>query len=186
MVFLLDESNIHLPTGTSSIALVHVADLQELGKLDELVLSVERMLNIYPFHWSTSNWAVREKFIRTVYPRAASEIDFRVRVALLSNPVHIETALATTLPRLIAEREVQRLLIDGSKSKEYASRLKKVLRDNGITVKKLRTETDHARPALRVADFFAGLARHRADQPAGRAAILYQEVKPCIELTLEA
>ncbi|MGW1809253.1 hypothetical protein [Streptomyces sp. NPDC002078] len=179
MVFLLDESNIHSQDGMSSVVLVHVADLEQLLALDAHVEAVERRLSIRPFHWWKSNWRVRHDFIRGLL-----EFDFRVRVGLFNNPVDIEAALEHALPYLLTETEVRRLIIDGSKPKEYASRLKKVLRDKGVTVKKLKLESDQARPALRVADALAGLMRHHAEDPKGKAAELRLAVSSRIDVTL--
>jgi hypothetical protein len=180
MVFLLDESNIHKADGISSVALIHVAGLEQLSILDAHVLETERALKIEPFHWAKSNWAVREKFFRAIL-----KVDFRVRVALLVNPIHIEAAIEEVLSYLITERNVLRLIVDGSKPREYSSRLKKVLRNEGITVKKLRNEADHARPTLRIADCVAGLVRHHAEKPTGRSASLYRELRPRIDATVE-
>ena len=181
MVFLLDESNIHLPNGISSVVLLHVADLEELAQLDVDVLAIEKRLSIRPFHWWKSNWRVRGDFTREILASG-----FRLRVALFENPIDIEAALEQVLPYLITEREIHRLIIDGAKPKEYASRLKKVLRDQGVTVKKLRTESDHARPALRVADCFAGLVRNHAEAPNGRTAELFKTVESRIDVSLKA
>lgn len=179
MVFLLDESNIHRPIGYSSIVLVHVADLEALYALDSHVLATEKLLGIRPFHWWKARWQVREDYIRELL-----KADFRLRVALVRNPVSIEVEVERALTYLITERQVQRIIIDGSRPREYSSRLKKVLRDKGVKVMKLRNETDHARPALRVADCFAGLMRYHAEESTVQSAQLYQETESRIDVTM--
>jgi hypothetical protein len=181
MVFLLDESNIHSQEGISSVALIHVDSLEGLHAFDAHVLAAENRLRIRPFHWWKSNWRTRGNFLREVIA-----FDFGIRVALFHNPINIESVLEQALPYLITEREVHRLIVDGSKPKEYASRLKKVLRDKGITVKKLRTEADHARPALRAADCVAGVVRYHAENPTDiRGTGLYAMLLSHVDVTLE-
>ncbi len=123
--------------------------------------------------------------MRESFTRELLRADFGVRVALFTNPIDIDAAMEQALTFLIPEPHVHRVIIDGLKPKEYASHLKKVLRDKGVTVKKLRTETDHARPALRLADCFAGLVRHHAEDPAGRTRALYEELQARVDATLK-
>ncbi len=54
---------------------------------------------------------------------------------------------------------MRKIILDGKKPKWYALRLKKVLRDRGISVKKIRTGNDESFPCLRLADAYAGLIR---------------------------
>lgn len=179
MVFLLDESNIHRSDGISSVVLAYVSDLEALYTLDAHILATEKYLSIRPFHWWKSSWCVRERFVLELL-----KLDFGMRIVLVRNPVRIETVLEQSLPYLIVEPSVHRLIIDGSKPKAYANHLKKILRDKGITVKKLRNETDHARPGLRLADCCAGLIRHHAEQPKGRSAHLYKMIESRIDTIL--
>lgn len=53
--------------------------------------------------------------------------------------------------------------IDGKKPKWYARKMKKVLRDKNISVRKLKTVHDTEYAGIRVADMVAGLARWQCD-----------------------
>ena len=62
------------------------------------------------------------------------------------------------------------MIIDGKKPKWYSLRLKKVLRDRGISVKKIRTGNDKSFPCLRLADAYAGLIRAHWNDPNNKNA----------------
>lgn len=79
------------------------------------------------------------------------------------------------------ERSLERLHIDGKKGKNYERILKKLLRDKGITVKKLRTVNDMSYPCIRIADAVAGAVRYYLDNPSRQANKLYKALEPKIE-----
>lgn len=71
----------------------------------------------------------------------------------------------------ITEKDIERVWIDGKQPKWYERRLKKVLRDKGISVKKLRTVRDDAsQPGLQLADTLAGLSRYHFKNPNAKDA----------------
>lgn len=104
-----------------------------------------------------------------------------MRLVQIANPIQLDIALEEVLPYLLPERHIERLFIDGKKHREYAHALKKMLRDKGITVKKLRTVNDEAYPTIRVADAVAGAVRYYLDNPNKRATELYKAIEPRIE-----
>jgi len=182
LVIIVDESNIHRQDGKSTIALLYLPDLDALEHLNQTVLQIERTLKINPFHWAGSNWRVRDKFVAALM---SLKPDFRIKLAVMTNPVNIDRSMELALGHLITERQLRRIIIDGAKPKHYTARLKKTLRDKGITVRKLRTEDDKETPALRVADAVAGLARHHIEHPTGRAASLYRSIRRRIDIVVE-
>ena len=75
---------------------------------------------------------------------------------------------------LIIERKIKKIIIDGKKPKWYERKIKKVLRDRGVSVKKLRTLYDEASPGLRLSDALAGLTRAYYDKPTKTIEELYK------------
>ena len=180
MFILIDESGIHAQTGHSTIALVYV-ETPNLEKLEDQVTQIEKDLGIHNFHWAHRNWKIREQFIGSL-----AKADFKVKIAVLPNPVKIDESMEEALQHLIIEKHINQVLIDGSKPKHYTRKLKKVLRDKGVSVKKLRMVNDQSVPAMRIADAVAGLSRYHYDQPENtQATKLYKVIKPKIELTIE-
>ena len=97
----------------------------------------------------------------------------------------MDKALAEALQHLLAERNIGQILIDGDKPKAYTRQLKKVLRDKGITVKKIRSVKDESYPMIRIADAVAGAARATYDDPSGKAAPLLKLLESKIELRID-
>lgn len=79
-----------------------------------------------------------------------SQLTFTVRLAQVTNPVKLDKVLEEVLPYPISERTIERLYIDGKKPKTYERAIKKVLRDKGITVKKLKTVNDQSYTGIRL------------------------------------
>lgn len=180
MIILIDESGIHAQTGHSTIALVYV-EIANLEQLEKQILKVEQAIGIYGFHWAHRNWKIREQFITGL-----AKANFKVKLALLSNPVKIDYSMEEALQHLIIEKRINQIMIDGSKPKRYTRKLKKVLRDKGVSVKKLRAANDQAIPALRLADAIAGLSRYHHDKPEqSQAANLYKQIEPKIDLIIQ-
>ena len=63
------------------------------------------------------------------------------------------------ISNLLTETKLTTIFIDGKKSRRYERRMKKVLRDKGISTKKLKTVNDEGYAGIRVADALAGLFR---------------------------
>lgn len=176
----IDESGVHKQDGVSTIALVYISVVNIL-KIDQAVLSIEQKLDIETFHWSHSTWGVRKKFTKEI-----SKEKFSAKIALIKNPFYESVSYEHALQNLIAERNISALIIDGKKSKLYERKIKKILRDKGISIKKIRTANDTAYPALRIADLVAGIARNKHDNPNERKiSELYQLISPKISLVLE-
>jgi hypothetical protein len=178
MVICIDESGTHKREGKSVIVLVYVA-LDELEVLDELVLQAEKAAGIYRFHWSHRNWQMRKMFVEAI-----AKGNFKVKVAYITNPIILNKALIEALRHLIVERNINKIFIDGDKPKVYNRQLKKVLRDKGTTVRKIRSVNDESYPIIRIADAVAGLLRSYNDSPMGKSASLIKLVEPKIELQI--
>lgn len=176
MLIFIDESGIHRQTGCSVIALICVANVVTLAKLDKQVEKLEKAIGTTSFHWAGKGWPFRRDFVAGLV-----DLEFSVRLVQLDNPIKLEEALEETLLYLIPERNIERLFIDGKKHKKYARALKKLLRDKGITVRKVKTVNDEAYPTIRIADAVAGTVRYYADNPTKRAKELYKVLEPKIE-----
>jgi hypothetical protein len=180
MHVFLDESGTDKQHGKSSVALVCV-EIKHVGKLESSILELERRLEIPPFHWSRSAWPVREKFIRSI----ANE-NFSLRVAIIKNPFNASYVYESIVGRLLYKSNIQSLVIDGKKNRFYERRLKKALRGNGVSLKKLRTANDISSPVLRLADAVAGLVRYRAEFPENeKVTDLYAKISKKITIFIE-
>ncbi len=180
MYIFLDESGVDKQNGKSSIALVYIT-VDNLNILQNAVINAEKLIGINNFHWSYSTWKVRKLFINQICKQ-----DFKIKVALIKNPFFGSNGYEYALQHLVVERNVVSLIIDGKKGKNYERRFKKVLRDKGISVKKLKTANDEAYPALRVADAIAGVVRYKYENPDDkRIQILYDKFSKKILITLE-
>src|SRR3989338_7969363 len=180
MYIFIDESGVHQQDKKSVIALVYVA-VQDLVTLGNAVLKIEKELGINNFHWSHSAWPVRNKFVEKIVSQ-----NFSAKVALIKNPFNLDQAYEYALKHLVIEKDLQAIVIDGKKSRSYERKLKKVLRDKGISIKKLRTGNDESYPALRIADAIAGIVRYRNENPEKKEVQhLYNLIKSKILITLE-
>ncbi len=153
-----DESGIHKKTDNSTFVLVYV-ETKNVTRLENEIISLEKMLNIKYFHWAETVWKVKEKFLD-----GALLFDYSVKVAVVMNPVSPEKEMNRLVPHMLVERNIDRFYIDGQKPKWYERVLKNVLRSKGITVRKLKTVRQESEPIIRLADMVAGLTRSYFDQ----------------------
>lgn len=180
MYIFIDESGVHKVTGKSSVALVYLS-VENLDSLQKAVCETEREIRIKYFHWSHSAWNVRKRFIEAICRQ-----DFNVKIALIRNPFFGSRGYEYALRHLVVEPNIRGIIIDGRKNKSYARKLKKVLRDKGISVRKLRTADDKAYPVLRIADACAGIVRYRMENPdSQKVNELYKMIEKKILITLE-
>jgi hypothetical protein len=178
MLVFIDESGTHRQGGYSVIALICIASTTTLEKLNHEVLLLEQAIGTTYFHWAYRGWPFRHDFVLGI-----AKLDFTIRIAQLANPIILDQSLANILPYLLPERTIEQLFIDGKKSKHYQRTLKKLLRDKGISVKKLRTVNDISYPGIRVADAVAGTHRYYLDHQNKRATELYNALEPKLEFT---
>lgn len=160
MYVFIDESGIQKSSGYTVIVAVSI-DPKDLSVVDQGVLDAEQNLRIQDFHWSKSGWKVRQGFMVAI-----SKLNFTLNHVVIKNPIdEYEKAFETSLGVLLEDMPVTRLLIDGVKSKTYEKRLKKTLRDKGISTKVLKTVNDKSYPSIRIADAMAGIIRSYKDRP---------------------
>jgi hypothetical protein len=105
-------------------------------------------------------------------------------IAIFNNPISQTKALEWALQHLLIENNFRTIFIDGKKPRWVERRFKKVLRDKGITVKKLRTVRHDSSPCIRLADALAGLSRSYYDNPDGRAKPLWNKIQKQITTQL--
>lgn len=122
---------------------------------------------------------MRESFIQAIVKG-----DFSIKLAYITNPIVLGTALLEALQHLPVEGRVSQIIIDGHKPKHYIHQLKKVLRDQNISVQKIRAVNDEAYPLVRSADAVAGVSRAAYEEPQGRAAPLFKLIQSKIALRI--
>jgi len=149
----IDESGIHKSEDNSVFVLVYI-EINNYQQISQEVKKVESGLGIKFFHWSETVWPVREKFIEAV-----ANLDFKIKLAVIKNPINPSVEMERVLAHMIIEKDIEKIFIDGKKSKRYEKKIKKILRDKGITVKKLKTVKDESEPGIRLADMVAGVFR---------------------------
>lgn len=158
MLVFVDESGIHKKTEHSSFALAYIeADNYHL--LEKKIKKIEEELRIDYFHWAKTVWKVKEKFINE-----ALKLNFRAKIAIIENPIKPVEELERVLTHIIIEKNIKSIYIDGKKPKWYERRIKKILRDKGISVKKLKTVRSNQYAGIRLADMVAGLSRSYFDK----------------------
>jgi len=158
MYIFIDESGIHKRVDNSSFILVYI-EAKHYQDLEKSVQKIEQNLNIDYFHWAETIWKVKEKFMDE-----ALKLDFLAKIAIISNPVNPAKELERVLIHMMIEKNIKNVYIDGKKPKWYAKRIKKILRDKGISIRKLRTIKNNQFGGIRVADMVAGLARSYYDK----------------------
>lgn len=153
MVIFIDESGIHKKVGHSSFAIVFV-EVVNIETFSKKLLEINKLLKIKSFHWSEQRLNVRRKYLKSVL-----NLDFIFKIAIFENPINTNKAMDMIFEHLITEKKVTLIAIDGKKPKWYEHKLKKELRDKGITVKKLKTvRNEISEPGIQLADALAGLA----------------------------
>ena len=157
MIVFIDESGTHKQDGHSTTAVVYI-EVDYDQEFNEKIREIEKELRLNSFHWSEERWDVREKFLTQI-----SKLDFNAKVAVFKNPVKQDKMLEIVFQYLITETKIRTIFLDGKKPKWYELSLKKVLRDKGISVKKLKTVNDKSQPGVQVADCLAGLVRRHYD-----------------------
>lgn len=152
MHIFIDESGIHKETGKSSVALVYVLT-DDVKLLEDAIIAAEKLLRIKNFHWADCSWKIRSNFFKQILKE-----DFFVRVSIMQNPF-CKSDFEEAIKLLLLEKKFKKVIIDGKKPKWYALKMKKLLRDSGISVKKISMANDEAYPCLRLADAYAGLSK---------------------------
>ncbi len=158
MLIFIDESGIHKKVDHSSFALAYIK-LKNCSEIEKKIVETETKLKIGMFHWSETVWEVKEKFMDEVL-----KLDFQAKVAIIKNPINPSLELEKVLLHTIVENNIKAIYIDGKKPEWFENRIKKVLRDKGISIKKLRTIRSSQYPGARLADMVAGLARTYFDK----------------------
>ena len=159
MVIFIDESGTHKQSGHATTAIVYI-QISNLEKVEQKILDIERKLHIESFHWGEERWQVRNKFLTEII-----DLEFTAKVAVFENPVHPEKMVELIFTHLITEKDIKNVFIDGEKPRWYENRLKKVLRDKGISIKKLKTVRSMSSPGIQLADCLAGLIRRFYEKP---------------------
>ncbi len=122
-------------------------------KINQAIIETEKELKISNFHWAKHNWKIKRKFFSSV-----AKNDYYIRAAVIKNPFS-KDKFEEAIKSMLIERKIEQIIIDGVKPKWYSLRLKKILRDYGISTRKIKTGNDKSYPCLRLADAYAGLIK---------------------------
>jgi hypothetical protein len=153
MYIFIDESGINKQTDHSSFVLVYVT-VNNYAEISRKIEAIEKSLDISSFHWSEAALPIKQKFAKE-----AVCLDFEVKIAIVKNPINPAIEMERILPHLIIEHNIKKIFIDGKKPKWYERKIKKILRDKTIAIKKLKTVDDKNEAGVRLADMIAGMAR---------------------------
>lgn len=169
MLVFIDESGTNKGSGHSAFALVYVV-VSDYAHFQSSVQAIEKELGIEYFHWAKCAPPVRQKFFERL-----AKLDFTAKVAIVRNPSFPDGDLERLLPHMLIEKNIHSIMLDGEKPVWYTRKLKKILRDKGITTKKLKSVDDESSAGIRVADAVAGLARAYYDQKGGEFVRVWYE-----------
>lgn len=158
MHIFIDESGIHKKVDHSSFALVYI-EINDFEAIEKRIIEIEKELNIEKFHWSEVAWKFKEEFIRETL-----KLDFKVKIAIIENPVNPSKELERILSHMAIEKKISCIYIDGKKPRWYGLKIKKVLRDRGVSARKVRMIKDDQIACVRLADMVAGLSRSHFDK----------------------
>lgn len=158
MLIFIDESGIHKKVDHSTFALAYV-ETNDNELLTKQIEKIENKLKIDYFHWAETVWKVKEKFMDE-----ALRLNFQTKIAVIKNPVNPAKELEKVLSHMIIERNIKNIYIDGQKPKWYERKIKKILKDKGLSVKKLKTARSNQFAGVRLADMIAGLSRSYFDK----------------------
>ncbi len=172
MDIFIDESGTHKHIGHATTAIVYL-EVKSIVRFEDHLREIEQELKISSFHWAEERWFMRNKFVLE-----ALKLDFSVKVAIFENPMHPERMFELVFQHLITETNIRNIFIDGKKPKWYEHRLKKTLRNKGLSVKKVKTVRREAKVGIQLADALAGLIRYHYDNPQKKDAIrLFNKLK---------
>lgn len=160
MVIFIDESGTHKQSGHAANAIVYIR-IKRLEEVEEKIRQILSELKLESFHWAEHGWKVRINFLKRIL-----KLDFTFKVGIFKNPVKMGEVTETVFHYLLIEKDIEKVFIDGKQPKWYELRLKKVLRDKGISIKKLRTvRNEISQPGIQLADALAGLVRYHFNNP---------------------
>ena len=170
-VIYIDESGIHKQTDHATFALVYI-EFQNVAKIEQAVLRIERKLNIRPFHWAHHSWTIKKHFVNAI-----NSLPFNAIVAIFRNPINPSEALEWAIMHTVVEKEFGTIYLDGKKPRWVIKLIKRTLRHKGFHVKNIKSVNDASYPAMRIADAIAGLVRAHYDKPNGRAEVLWETIR---------
>ncbi|KKQ53531.1 MAG: hypothetical protein US70_C0002G0019 [Parcubacteria group bacterium GW2011_GWD2_38_11] len=158
MHIFIDESGIHKKVDHSSFTLVYI-EVKDFNAIEKRICEIEKELKIEKFHWSEVAWKFKEKFIQK-----ALKLNFKVKIAIIKNPVNPAKELERILSHMAIEKRISCIYIDGKKPRWYELKIKKILRDKGVSASKVKMIKDDQIACVRLADMVAGLSRSHFDE----------------------
>jgi len=106
----------------STFVIVYV-ETNNYPVIEKTIESAERELKLNFFHWSETTWKVKEEFIKRVI-----DLDFKLKIAVVINPINPSAELERILNHLIVERKIDTIFIDGKKPRWYERKIVSIFR----------------------------------------------------------
>lgn len=160
MVIFIDESGTHKQSGHAANAIVYIK-IENLEEVEQHLKEILKELKLDFFHWADHGWKVRKRFLKKII-----KLRFTFKIGIFANPVKTDEMTEIVLKGLITEKTIKNVFIDGKQPKWYERKLKKILRDKDISIKKLRTvRNESSHPGIQLADTLAGLFRYHFENP---------------------
>lgn len=157
----IDESGIHKTLDHSSFVLIYVKS-KDISYIQTKILELEKILGISHFHWSNFSskygWNVRKKFINGL-----QKLPFKFKYLVLKNSIKPNIELSNLL-NLIDENNIREIHIDGKQPRWIEGKIKKNLRDRGLSIEKIKTVSDESEAIIRIADAIENVVRLYYDQ----------------------
>ena len=176
-IIYIDESNILSKVGNSIYVAVCILYADKDTFIQKIV-GIEEDLNISYLHWVDMPWKLRIALAKKI-----RNLNFTCKIASYRNPIHPDRILQDFLFEIIScDNSIFRIIIDGKKSKRYVNKLKTVLKNRGIRMKKIIFSDDKNEPVIRLADFMAGMYRSFLDNQNEQNGYIYKILKHKIKI----
>ncbi len=173
----IDESGIISKIGHSVYVLVYIEYLNEFN-IGKIILKIEKDLNISHIHWVNMSRKIRLKVAKKL-----RDIDFTCTYVVYNNPISQEKALENVLIEALKQEDLlHRIIIDGKSGQKHEKYLKKILKDRGVRIYKVKISDDKKEPLIRLADFMAGLIRSYYDIKNKDNLYMYELLKHKIKI----
>lgn len=172
-IIAIDESGISSKIGYSVYAFIFIP-IKDYTSISNHIIRIEKELGIDYIHRSEMSWKLR---MQLAYKLIFT--DFKVHVVTYTNPVLPDKTLIHSIFHVFSKiKHVDKILIDGKRSKIYKSKIKKIFKNHIIKTHRIKFIDDTSEPILRLADFIAGSIRSYLDDSKNiHAKNIYQTFK---------
>lgn len=176
-IIAIDESGITSLIGHSVYAFIHI-HIRDYVEISKFIIQIEKDLGLDYIHRHDMSWDIRLKLAKKI-----SHVNFKINAVIHINPIYPDKALELSLVRMFSQmKHSHKIFIDGKKSRQYNSKINRMLKMKGLKIYKVKFVNDISEPTLRLADFVAGSIRSHLDHPTNKKAeIIYKKLESRIE-----